>query len=48
MQHISYKSLKINFLAYLKPWDHSKIVDLELLIWPVSLRAHQTSKTPHS
>ena len=32
----------------MKPWDHSKIVDLELLIWAVSLRAHQTSKTPYS
>ena len=28
----------------MKPWDHSKIVDLELLIRPVSLRAHQTSR----
>ena len=28
--------------------DSSKIVDLEVLIRPVSRRAHQTSKTPHS
>ena len=33
---------KNNFFAYLKPWNRSEIVDLELLIRPVSLRAHQT------
>ena len=36
------------FLAYLKVWDHSKIVDLIFLIWMVSTRASETSKTPHS
>ena len=46
--YITHYFLKKYFLAYLKPWDHSKIVNLELLIRPVSLRAHQTSKTPHS
>ena len=39
---------KTKILCFLKPWDHSKVVDLELLIRPVSLRAHETSKTPHS
>ena len=35
---------QINFLAYLKPWDHSKIVNLELLIWLVPLRPHESFK----
>ena len=44
----SCRSLKINFLAYLKVWDHSKIQDLIFLIWMVSTRASESSKTPHS
>ena len=40
---------QINYLfAYLKVWDHSKIIDLEFLILVVSRRASETSKTPHS
>ena len=39
---------EINFLAYLKLWDHSKILDLDFLILPLSTRAHQSFKTPHS
>ena len=38
---------KINFLAYLKVWDHSQIVDLILLIWVVSTRAPETHWAPH-
>ena len=29
-------------------WDHSQIVDLIFLIWMVSTRASESSKTPHS
>ena len=39
------------FLLFLEPWrlwDHSQIVDLIFLIWMVSTRASETSKTPHS
>ena len=39
---------KVNLFAYLKAWDHSETVELELLIRLVSLSAHQTSKPPHS
>ena len=38
---------KINFLAYLKVWDHSQIVDLIFLIWVVSTRAPETHWAPH-
>ena len=34
--------------ADLKLWDRFKIVNLEFLIWVVSLRAHQTSKAHQS
>ena len=39
------------FLLFPEPWrlwDHSQIVDLVFLIWMVSTRASETSKTPHS
>ena len=46
IKHINH--YKNNFLAYLKVWDHSKIQDLIFLIWMVSTRASESSKTPHS
>ena len=39
------------FLLFPEPWrlwDHSQIVDLIFLIWMVSTRASESSKTPHS
>ena len=48
MQKKKCKSLINYCIAYLKLWDRSKISDLEFLIWVVSPRAHQFSKTPHS
>ena len=36
------------FLELRRLWDHSQIVDLIFLIWMVSTRASESSKTPHS
>ena len=36
------------FLELWRLWDHSQIVDLIFLIWMVSTRASESSKTPHS
>ena len=36
------------FFELRRLWDHSQIVDLIFMIWMVSTRASETSKTPHS
>jgi len=41
------KIIKKHLLAYLKLWDHSGIVDLDVLRRVVSLRALETSIAPH-
>ena len=39
---------QVKIIACLKLWDHSKVVDFELLIWVISLKVRQTSKTSDS